>query len=188
MRNFIFLIGAFLFLSCAVNAQQCGCYYPYYYGLGPVYSISSEPTLHYEIVNIVEYERFYVTVKAWDRTYSIPVINGLLPELETKNGNPYNLVLDYKNGVRYSKAKHGVVVVYTVDGVRPSKVNNNLPMAPKQPGVKNKTNSSNTPKRPDTKELDGYLDLPSEVKENFREDSDLPKRPSYNELDRLIEN
>jgi len=189
MRNFIFLIGSFLFLTTVAEAQvgRCGCYfYPYY---GGVPSVVYEPVLNYEIVNIVEHERFYVTAKAWDRTYTIPVINGYLPELTAKNANPYDLLLDYGSRVRYSRERHGTVVVYTVDGDSntPPLVNNKYPMAPKNDSIKNKAKSSNTPKRPDTKDLDELLGLPAPVR-NFAEDSEVPKRPSVDDLNNLIQN
>lgn len=172
MKKFLFLICFILFFSNQANAQCFnGCrvnsYYPHV--------VYFEPSLNYEIRNITETERFYVAIKAWDRNYTIPVINGYLPEI-THNGNYNSLILDYSSRIEYTKEKFGrlQVINYSNSDVKNVKLNSkpSVPKGPDVPVIKNTTSGakSNVPKRPDNSEIDSIFNNKAKKIERPKDD------------------
>lgn len=148
------------------------------------YGVQYNNSMNYIIRGVTEQERFYVNVKAWDRNYTVPVINGILPEM-TLNGNYNNVILDYSSGIEYTKEKYGnmkVIDYSSNENLKASNVNEK-PSAPKGPGVLKAKSNANVPKRPSNEEIDNIFDTnalkvneinlkkPSGVK-NIQADSD----------------
>jgi hypothetical protein len=186
MKRFLFLICCTFFCYSSAEAQCFnGCRVNTYYPN----AVYFESSLNYEIRNISENERFYVKIKAWDRNYTIPVINGYMPEI-SYNGNYNNLVLDYSSRIEYTNEKFGRLDVINYVDNTASAVKTNKPSVPKGPDapkVKNVTSAvkSNIPKRPSTEDIDLILDgkVKKEVKKVQR-----PNGENSNEfIDKLLE-
>lgn len=179
MKKLLFLVCCTFFCYNSAEAQCFnGCRVTSYYPN----TVYFEPSLNYEIRNISENERFYVKIKAWDRNYTIPVINGYIPEI-SYNGNYNNLVLDYSSRIEYTSEKFGrlSVINYVDNTVSTVKTNKpSVPKGPDAPKVKNVTIKSDVPKKPSTEEIDLILDGKKEVKK--------VQRPNNDNSDEIIDN
>lgn len=188
MKKFLFSICFVLFCN-TVQAQcingSCGNVYQSNGScVNGSCNVQYSQSMNYVIRGVVEQERFYVNVKSWDRNYTIPVINGVLPEM-TLNGSYNNLILDYSSGIEYTKEKYGNMKVINYLSNENLKVSNTngKPSAPKGPSVLKAKSSTSVPKKPSDEEIDNIfgtkalkaneinLKKPSSVK-NIQADSD----------------
>lgn len=188
MKKFLFSICFVLFCN-TVQAQcingSCGNVYPSNGAcVNGSCNVQYSQSMNYVIRGVTEQERFYVNVKSWNRNYTIPVINGILPEM-TLNGSYNNVILDYSSGIEYTREKYGNMKVINYLSNENLKVSNTngKPSAPKGPGILKAKSNTNVPKKPSDEEIDNIFGTkalkvneinfqkPSSVK-NIQADSD----------------
>ena len=104
-------------ILCLSGVAQAQCYNgvcpPVMYNQPYYQAAPTHVGLHYTLVNEgVEKSRFNVKVKVYNRIYNIPVINGNLPEISQKNGNPNDLILDYSAQISYTNKYGGEYISY----------------------------------------------------------------------------
>lgn len=135
MKNLILCCAAVaIFASSPLFAQNacynnnCGVYYSENYATGDCSSGSCAsnydpnafhrtaiyPTgnLRYTLKNQgVEKSRFYIKARVYGKVYTVPVINGNMPEVSVVGNN--ELILNYANKISYSNEWGGEIVEYT---------------------------------------------------------------------------
>lgn len=184
--------SAFAQIPVCVGRPSCGpgnCLPSY---SGPSCNVAYGTSLQYDIVNIVEQDRMYVKVKAWNRIYTLPVINGYLPEITQKTG-PYDLILDYKSKVRYDREIYGGngYVVYTLPDSSSATIDKinvlDGPSGMKGPDYVSKAKQSQSLSRPSDDEVDQLLNgSTSKAIRSEPSTRKIPRRPSDDEIDNLL--
>lgn len=136
-----------------------------------------EPNVVLRLKNIpggYERTREWVRINFDGRVRTVPVINGVLPSVGFDGTNV--LHLDYSAKVFYDVDFHKGIIVYELNGKKPTEASvRKAPTAVKPfeeiapqkatvPSVKNVVPKTQTPKRPSDDDLDSLLKTPSSVR------------------------